>query len=117
VRGAVAGGRYWREVPVAAIVAGVTVEGFVDLLVETLEGLVVVDYKTDQVPTDDELDAAMHRYRAQGATYALALQRALGTPVARCVFVFARRRHAVEREVTDLPAAIAEVEQRVRAQA
>jgi ATP-dependent helicase/nuclease subunit A len=117
VRGAVTGGRYWREVPVAAIVDGVTVEGFVDLLVETLEGLVVVDYKTDQVPTDDELDAAMNRYRPQGAAYALALERALGTPVARCVFVFARRRQAVEREVADLPAAIAEVERRVRAQA
>jgi ATP-dependent helicase/nuclease subunit A len=116
VRGAVTGGRYWREVPVAAIVDGVTVEGFVDLLIETLEGLVVVDYKTDHAPTDDELDAAMDRYRAQGAAYALALARALGTRVARCVFVFARRRHAVEREVDYLPAAVADVEQRVRAQ-
>ena len=113
VRGAVTGGRYWREVPVAAVVDGVTVEGFVDLLIETLEGLVVVDYKTDQIPTDEELDAAMERYRAQGAAYALALERALGTPVARCLFVFARRRRAVEREVDDLPAAIAAVERRV----
>jgi ATP-dependent helicase/nuclease subunit A len=117
VRGAVAGGRYWREVPVAAVVGGVTVEGFVDLLIETLEGLVVVDYKTDQVPTDAELDAAMDRYRIQGAAYALALERALGAPVARCVFVFARRRRAVERDVDDLPAAIDDVVQRIRAQA
>ena len=87
VRGAVTGGRYWREVPVAAVVDGVTVEGFVDLLIETLEGLVVVDYKTDQIATDDELDAAMERYRVQGAAYALALERALGAPVARCLFV------------------------------
>jgi ATP-dependent helicase/nuclease subunit A len=114
VRSAVAGGRYWREVPVAAIVDGVTVEGFVDLLIETLEGLIVVDYKTDQAPGDDELDAAMDRYRTQGAAYALALEKALGSPVARCVFVFARRRQAVEREVDDLPAAIAAVERRVR---
>jgi ATP-dependent exoDNAse (exonuclease V) beta subunit len=114
VRSAVAGGRYWREVPVAAVIDGVAVEGFVDLLVETLEGLVVVDYKTDQTPSDDELDAAMDRYRSQGAAYALALERALGSRVARCVFVFARRRQAVEREVDDLPAVIAQVEQRVR---
>jgi ATP-dependent helicase/nuclease subunit A len=100
---------------VAAIVDGVTVEGFIDLLIETLEGLVVVDYKTDQTPTDDEVDAAMERYRAQGAAYALALERALGAPVARCVFVFARRRGSVEREVDDLPAAIAAVERRVAA--
>ncbi|HKA93536.1 MAG TPA: UvrD-helicase domain-containing protein [Acidimicrobiia bacterium] len=114
VRGAVAGGRYWREVPVAAVLDGVTVEGFVDLLVETLEGLVVVDYKTDQIAGDDELDAAMERYRAQGAAYALALERALGSRVARCVFVFARRRQAVQREVDDLPAVMAAVEQRVQ---
>jgi ATP-dependent exoDNAse (exonuclease V) beta subunit len=115
VRSAVTGGRYWREVPVAAVVDGVTVEGFVDLLVETLEGLVVVDYKTDQVPTDAELDAAMDRYRVQGAAYALALERALGVPVARCVFVFARRRRAVEREIEDVRAAVAEVEERLQA--
>ena len=115
VRGAVTGGRYWREVPVAAVIEGVTVEGFVDLRVETLEGLVVVDYKTDQVQTDTELDAAMDRYRVQGAAYALALERALGAPVARCVFVFARRRRSVEREVADLRAAVADVEERVRA--
>jgi ATP-dependent exoDNAse (exonuclease V) beta subunit len=115
VRSAVAGGRYWREVPVAAVVDGVTLEGFVDLLVETLEGLVVVDYKTDQAPSDAELDAAMARYRIQGAAYALALEHALGAPVARCVFVFARRRGAVDREVSDLAAAVAEAEGRVRA--
>ncbi|HMG26739.1 MAG TPA: UvrD-helicase domain-containing protein [Acidimicrobiia bacterium] len=113
VRSAVTGGRYWREVPVAAIVDGVTVEGFVDLLIETLEGLVVVDYKTDQAPGDDELDAAMNRYRAQGAAYALALERALGSPVARCVFVFARRRQAVEREVHGLSEAVAAIERQL----
>jgi ATP-dependent helicase/nuclease subunit A len=115
VRSAVTGGRYWREVPVAAVVDGVTVEGFIDLLVETLEGLVVVDYKTDQTPTDADLDAAMDRYRVQGAAYALALGRALNTSVARCVFVFARRRRAVEREVNDLPAAVAAVERQLQA--
>jgi ATP-dependent helicase/nuclease subunit A len=117
VRGAVTSGRYWREVPVAALVDGVTVEGFVDLLIETLEGLVVVDYKTDQVPADTDLDTVMGRYRVQGAAYALALERALGTRVARCVFVFARRGRAVEREVDDLPSAVTQVEQRVRAAA
>src|SRR3977135_2876921 len=88
IRGAVTGGRYWREVPVAAVVDGVTVEGFVDLLIETLEGVVVVNYNTDKTRPDAEPDAAMERYRAQGAAYALALERALGAPVARCVFVF-----------------------------
>ncbi|MGQ0803034.1 MAG: UvrD-helicase domain-containing protein [Actinomycetota bacterium] len=118
VRTAVAGARFWREVPVAVSIDGVTVEGFVDLLVETPAGLVVVDYKTDRPPGDEELDALMAKYRVQGAAYALALERVLGQPVARCVFVFARRGGAaVEREVSDLPAVVAEVEARVRAMA
>jgi ATP-dependent helicase/nuclease subunit A len=118
VRAAVAGGRFWREVPVAVNLHGVTVEGFVDLLVDTPEGLVVVDYKTDRPPGDDELDALMAKYQVQGAAYALALERVLGRPVARCVFVFARRGGAaLEREVADLPAVVAEVEARVQAMA
>jgi hypothetical protein len=58
----------------------------------------------------------MVRYRVQGAAYALALERALGTPVARCMFVFTRRRRAVEREVDDLRGAVAEVERQVQMQ-
>ncbi len=116
VRDAATGGRYWREVPVAATVEGVTVEGFVDLLVETPQGLVVVDYKTDRAPGDDELDALMAKYRTQGAAYALALERVLGRSVVRCVFVFAREGHpAIERQVTDVSAAISEVEARLAA--
>ncbi|MGH9012710.1 MAG: UvrD-helicase domain-containing protein [Acidimicrobiia bacterium] len=116
VRDAIAGGRYWREVPVAANVDGITVEGFVDLLVDGPSGLVVVDYKTDRAPGEADLDASMAKYRVQGAAYALALERVLGRPVARCVFVFARRGEpAVERDVADLPAAVAEVGARVRA--
>ncbi|HEX6312391.1 MAG TPA: UvrD-helicase domain-containing protein [Acidimicrobiia bacterium] len=111
-----AGGRFWREVPVGAPVGDVTVEGFVDLLVETPAGLVVVDYKTDRVHDDADLDALMAKYRVQGAAYALALERALDRPVARCVFVFARQGAvATERDVADLPGAVADVAHRVRA--
>ena len=67
-----------------------TVEGFIDLLVADGDELVVVDYKTDTARTDAELDAALERYRPQGAAYALALEHVLGRPVSRCVFVFAR---------------------------
>jgi ATP-dependent exoDNAse (exonuclease V) beta subunit len=102
VRAAIeSGGRWWREVPVAATVDGVLLEGFVDLLVELDGELVVVDYKTDRVH-DDRLEAALARYSVQGAAYALALEAALGRPVTRCVFVFARRGAAIERDVGDL---------------
>ncbi len=107
LREAVGGDRYWRELYVAAPVDGVTVEGFIDLLYETPDGLVVVDYKTDVVPGEADLEAAVARYRLQGAAYALALQEALGRPVARCVFVFVQPGRARERTIDDLPAAIA----------
>jgi ATP-dependent helicase/nuclease subunit A len=107
---AAAGGRTWREVPVAAEIDGTTIEGFIDLLAEIDGELVVVDYKTDTARTEAELDAAVARYEPQGAAYALALEHLLGRPVARCVFVFARSRGpAVERETTDLAARVAEV--------
>jgi ATP-dependent helicase/nuclease subunit A len=111
VRAAVASGRYWREVYVAAECDGVTVEGFIDLLYESAEGLVIVDYKTDAVPDETTMAAATERYRLQGAAYAVAVEQALGRPVARCVFVFARPKG--ERDVADLPAAMREVRTRL----
>ena len=114
VREAVAGERYWRELYVAAPVDGVTVEGFVDLLYETPDGLVVVDYKTDAVPSETEIEAAVNRYRLQGAAYALALEEALDRTVARCVFVFVQPAAAREREISDLPAAKEQVRAELR---
>ena len=72
----------------------------------------VIDYKTDRAPSDDDLDAALDRYTPQGAAYALALEAVLGRPVTGCVFVFARTGGAVEREISDLPAAVESVRQR-----
>jgi ATP-dependent helicase/nuclease subunit A len=114
LREAVAGDRYWRELYVAAPVEGMTLEGFIDLLYETSEGLVVVDYKTDVVPDAAKLEEALARYRLQGAAYAVALQEALGRPVARCVFVFTEAAGAQERAIEDLPGAMAEVRERLR---
>jgi ATP-dependent helicase/nuclease subunit A len=110
VREAVAGGRLWREVYVAAPVGDITVEGYIDLLYETADGLGVVDYKTDTVRSDAEVDAAVERYRLQAAAYALVLQRTVGRPVARCTFVFVSGGGPRQRDVPDLPGAMAEVE-------
>ncbi len=111
---AAAAGQSWREVPVAAVIDGTTVEGFIDLLVADGDDLIVVDYKTDAARSDAEIDAALARYRPQGAAYALALEHVLGRPVTRCVFVFARTKGpAVEREVTDLGALVADVRSRL----
>lgn len=58
---------------------------------------------------------AVARYAIQGATYALALETALDRPVTRCVFVFARRGGAIERDVADLTAAKDEARRRLGA--
>ena len=113
VRQAVGAGRFWRELYVGAPATdtpgGPVVEGIVDLLFETPDGFTVVDYKTDAAGTDEELDAAFGRYELQGATYALAVGRAVGRPVTRCAFLFLREDGAVVREIPDLPAAVERV--------
>ena len=65
-------------------VDGILVEGFVDLLYERADGLVVVDYKTDVTSDEDEL---RRRYRLQGGAYALAVEAATGRAVAAVAFV------------------------------
>ena len=107
VKQAVATGRYHREVYVAAPEGPVLVEGFIDLVFETDEGLVVVDYKTDGVETPEEIARSMGRYRLQGGTYALALERATDRPVSKVVFLFLHTGSEVVME--DLPGAMKEV--------
>jgi ATP-dependent helicase/nuclease subunit A len=114
-----AGRRHWREVPVVAPVGDRLVEGYVDLLYEDAEGrLVVVDWKTDRARTEAEVDAAVERYRLQGAGYAVAVEQATGRPVERVTFVFCRTggEPAVERQVggADLAAAVVEARRRLR---
>jgi len=107
---AAASGRYWRELYVGTPLGDRILEGFIDLLIAGPEGYVVVDYKTDASVTDSDLDRAVERYRLQGATYALAVQRALGVSVTRCVFLFLRADGAVARDLDGLDAAMGEVE-------
>ncbi|MGO9457681.1 MAG: UvrD-helicase domain-containing protein [Acidimicrobiales bacterium] len=109
VRAAVQRGRYWRELYVGVPVGERVLEGVVDLLVDGEGGLEVVDYKTDRVESDAEVDRAMVRHRLQGAAYALAVAGATGRPVTRCTFLFLRPRGAVARPVDDLEAATEEV--------
>jgi len=85
-------GRYWREVYVVVPAGERFVEGYIDLLVETADGdLVIVDYKTDRVDTPADVAAKVEHYRPQLASYAHAVSRATGQVVARCVLVFAGR--------------------------
>ena len=88
VKQAVSTGRYHREVYVGAPEGSVLIEGFIDLVFETEEGLIVVDYKTDGIETAEEIARSMERYRLQGGTYALGLETATGKSVAKVIFLF-----------------------------
>jgi len=119
---AAAGARHWRELYVAAPLVddpgSPVVEGFIDLAYldggPDEPGLVIVDYKTDAVVDDADRIAKASRYRLQGATYALAAERSTGLTVQRVVFCFLSGDGAVEVDIEDLPAAMAEVAEVVR---
>ena len=103
-------GRFWRELYVGAPFGAGVLEGFVDLLFEGESGLEVVDYKTDQVRSDEEVTRLVVRYRLQGAAYAAAVQAATGRPVRCCTLLFLRGGEAVARPIDDLEQAVLEVQ-------
>lgn len=104
--------RHWREVWVAAPLGDQMIEGYVDLLYRTSDGLVIVDWKTDHLADSADLEQKLERYRLQGAAYAAAVEAATGESVARLVFVFLGEDAAVEAALPALPAAVAEVRRR-----
>jgi ATP-dependent helicase/nuclease subunit A len=81
-------GRVLREVPFAVTVDGVIVEGFVDMLIETENGLEIVDWKTDQI-SGDEVLSRLEDYRLQAGLYVFGIEEATQCKVARVTYVFA----------------------------
>ncbi len=105
-----AGCAYWRELYVCVPVGERLLEGYLDLLYRRQgAGLVVVDYKTASTADPDELGRRVEGYRCQGASYALAMAEATGEEVVAVVFVFLTPIGAIERQLPDLSAAIADV--------
>jgi ATP-dependent exoDNAse (exonuclease V) beta subunit len=108
---------HWREVYVAAPQGDTLLEGYVDLLYRTPDGLVVVDYKTDHAPDEAHLEAKLERYRLQGGAYAAAVADATGETVVRCVFIFCSPEGPRQRDLPRLAAAVADVRARLGAAA
>ena len=84
VREAAAAGRCWRELPMAAVVDGVLIEGTADLVYERDGGLVLVDYKTDR---GVDAQTVRGRYELQIGAYALALEAAAGATLLEALLV------------------------------
>jgi ATP-dependent helicase/nuclease subunit A len=95
-----------REVPfVGALSLGglgeqTIVRGVIDCLLDTPAGLVIIDYKTDQVRDAAALQERLAGYRVQLQLYAQAAARIFARPVARAALVWL---HA--RQITDVPLA------------
>ncbi len=122
-------GPHWRELFVATTVAPLgdstaspgspheptVVEGYIDLLVRHPQrGLVVVDYKTDQIATGPERAQRLHRYGLQLAAYGLALEQLLGEPVSGGVLVMCRPGGAAEQvEIEGWASLCAELRERL----
>ena len=65
----------------------VLLQGVIDCLIDTPEGYIIVDFKTDRV-SEADVPARAARYRAQMQAYALAVRAVFGRPVAQCVLYF-----------------------------
>ncbi len=108
-----ANSRHWRELTVSMSWPSGTFDGVIDLVVETDDGLVVVDYKTDHLQADGlevDLEAKVARYRHQVAAYALAVERLLpGRAVVEGRLLFLAEGGVYDRAVLNLSQAKAEV--------
>ncbi|HYN31744.1 MAG TPA: UvrD-helicase domain-containing protein [Ilumatobacteraceae bacterium] len=110
VRQVVDGAEHWRELFVAAPVGDRVLEGYVDLLVRTADGLVIVDYKTDQWSGPVQTAERVGRYRLQLAAYGAALGAALSEPIVGGILVRCVAGGSAEQiEIADWADAIAEV--------
>jgi ATP-dependent helicase/nuclease subunit A len=91
--------RHWREVYVGVPWDAGVLEGYIDLLYESDEGLVVVDCKTDAWRNESELDEKVELYSVQLHAYADAIRTAVGRGVAGAALLFLRSNGAVTRTV------------------
>jgi ATP-dependent helicase/nuclease subunit A len=90
VAAAAAGAEHWRELFVVSELAGTVLEGYIDLLVRTPDGLVIVDYKTDQWRPGADQASRLARYRHQLAAYGRALGALLDEPITGGILVRCR---------------------------
>jgi ATP-dependent helicase/nuclease subunit A len=80
--------RALREAPFVVRQDGVVLEGFVDLLIETADGIELIDWKTDHVKAD-AVEERLRQYELQAGLYVHGVQAATGRPVTRVTYVFA----------------------------
>jgi ATP-dependent helicase/nuclease subunit A len=100
---AAAATRALREAPFAVRQDDAVLEGFVDLMIETADGIELIDWKTDQIAAD-AVEDRLRQYELQAGLYVHGVQEATGRPVTSVTYVFASAK--VEASPGD-PAALA----------
>jgi len=80
--------RALREVPFAVEADGTVLEGFIDLVIETDDGIEIVDWKTDQIPAQ-AVPERMREYEMQAGLYVYGLEAAIGRRASAVTYVFA----------------------------
>jgi ATP-dependent helicase/nuclease subunit A len=88
-----------REIPVLTASGTASLEGYADLVMEDEGGLVVADFKTEEVEKGD-VPVKAADYLPQGRIYVEALARFLGYPGGRLWVVFVRPGEIAEFEIT-----------------
>ncbi len=68
---------------------GTILEGFVDLLIESADGIEIVDWKTDDIPAT-KVPERLREYELQAGLYVLGMEAATEMHVTRITYVFAR---------------------------
>ncbi len=88
------------SLPLAAAGEHTIVRGVIDCLLDTPEGLVILDYKTDAPASDEDFAARWVGYTVQVQLYAQAAGSIFGRPVVRAVLAFLRARRMVDVPLT-----------------
>ena len=78
----------------------ILLQGVVDCCLEEAGELVIIDYKTDAVRTEEDLSRKCDLYRSQIRAYSLALGRIFGKPVKETILYFLSCDRAVSIELT-----------------
>ena len=80
--------RLWKELPFVYRHRDDLVEGFIDLAFEEDGNIVLVDFKTDMVKSEKELEEKVRLYAPQGMIYATALEKITRKKVKEVIFLF-----------------------------
>ena len=79
-----------REVPISGIISGRLVEGYIDLIIETESGWIIIDYKTDAIESKSALRSKVEKYENQLKTYAYLVSKSANLKVHGAAFLFLR---------------------------